>query len=81
MSGFAQEYLNESVSENFLTPPKPGTNPTGPPYTNSSNHILKQTLEARDATQAILTETQALVDGINAGSIGGVDLTSLPARP
>jgi hypothetical protein len=73
MSGFAQEYLNEGASENYLTPPNPGTSPTGPPYTRSSNYILRQTLEARDAAQAAALEATSAASGL--------DIAALPARP
>lgn len=80
VSVFAQEFLNEGASENYATPPNPGTSPSGPPYTRSSNYILRQTLDARDTAQAISDNLAAIQASILAG-LAGADIAALPARP
>jgi len=83
MSGpgyFASEYLTEGFSENHLSPPTLNPNKTGLPYTNASNHILRQTLAARDVVIVIKNDLDQILVDIQAG-IAGSDIAALPARP
>jgi len=62
-------YTDDGIQENYLTPPKKPLSSAGKPYSNSSNHILRQTLEARDqALKALdqLEEAQLLVVNVAA---------------
>lgn len=83
MSGpgsFDSEFLTEGFAENHLTPPRLNSNRTGLPYTNASNHILRQTLAARDVVVTIRNELNAILDAIQAADSGN-DLSALTARP
>lgn len=64
--GFDSEFLTQGFAENHLTPPTLNPNKTGLPYTNSSNHILQQTLAARDVALEVQTELQAALVEIQA---------------
>ena len=64
--GFDSEFLTQGFAENHLTPPVLSPNRTGLPYTNASNHILRETLAARDATVIIRTELEATLVEIQA---------------
>ncbi len=83
MSGpgyFASEYLTEGFSENHLTPPTLNPNKTGLPYSNASNHILRQTLAARDVVIVLKNELEQTLADIQAGVLS-VDIAALQARP
>lgn len=51
-------YLDDGIQENYLSPAKKPLSSSGKPYSSSSNHILRQTLEARDQAVAVLSELQ-----------------------
>ena len=80
MSGFAEEFLQEGASENFLSPPTPGVTPNTVPFTRSNNFILRQTLAARDETIAIQASLSQILIDIQTG-VAASDIASLPARP
>lgn len=83
MSGpgyFASEYLTEGFAENHLTPPTLNPNKVGLPYTNASNHILRETLAAKQTVIVIKNELEQTLEDIQAG-IAGSDIAALPARP
>lgn len=78
--GFGSEYLTDGMSEDFLSAPKLNTNRTGLPYSNASNHILRETLAARDVAIVLKNQMQEMYDAILANPAGN-DIAALDARP